>query len=98
MCASRATFCASRRASRSATRGACRLRRAAGRIDLRALELAREVHVDGLPLAEGVERGAAGLAMAVPGRLHAAEGKLDLGADGPRVDVYDARLGVAHEL
>ncbi len=60
-------------------------------VDLGALQAAAVVDVDRLPLGELVEHVAAGLAVAVAGVLGAAEGQLDLGADGRRVDVDDAR-------
>src|SRR3989442_11590406 len=66
-------------------------------VDLRALQLARVVDVYRLPLGVHVERRAAGLAMAITGRLHAAEGELDLGADRAGVHVHDPGLRVAHE-
>ena len=51
-------------------------------VDLRALQLAAEVHVDRLPLREHVERRDARLAVAVAGRFRAAEGQVDFRADG----------------
>src|SRR5262245_52543 len=65
-------------------------------VDLRALELARVVDVDRLPLGEDVERRLAGLAVAVAGVLRAAEGQVNLGADGAGVDVRDPGLEIAH--
>ena len=65
-------------------------------VDLRALELARVVDVDRLPLGEDVERRLAGLAVAVAGRLDAAERQVHLGAGRAGVDVGDPGLEVAH--
>ena len=62
------------------------------RVDLRALQLARVVDVDRLPLGEDVERRLAGLAVAVAGVLRAAEREVHLGADRARVDVRDPGL------
>src|SRR5437879_7885225 len=56
------------------------------------LDLAREVHGDGLPLGELVEGLGAGFPVAVAGALHAAEGQLHLGPDGGGVDVDDTEL------
>ena len=66
-----------------------------GHVDLGALQLARVVDVDALPLAEEVERRLADLAMAVAGRLGAAERQVRLGADGAVVHVAQARVEVA---
>src|SRR5712671_6610404 len=66
------------------------------RIDLRALQLAAEIHVDRLPFGEHVERRGAGFTMAVARRLRSAERQVDLGADRRRVDVEDSRVHVAH--
>src|SRR5207245_4793878 len=66
------------------------------RVDLRLLELARKVHVDGLPLREDVEAGDPRLAVAVARILDAAEGQVHLGADRRRVDVEDAGLELVH--
>src|SRR5207245_3341190 len=66
------------------------------RIDLRALQPAAVIDVDRFPLREFVESHRAGLAMTVAGVLHAAEGQLDLGTDGWRVDVDDAGLHLVH--
>src|SRR5687768_9844952 len=63
---------------------------------LRALQLAAVVDVDALPLGEDVEDLRAGLAVAVPRRLGAAEGEVDLGADGRGVDVEDAGVHLLH--
>src|SRR5262245_38395772 len=65
-------------------------------VDLCALELARVVDVDRLPLGEDVERRLARLAVAVAGVLRAAERQVHLGADRAGVDVGDPRLEVAH--
>ena len=66
------------------------------RVDLRLLQLAREVDVDRLPLREDVEAGDARLAVAVARVLDAAEGQVHLGADRRGVDVEDARLELPH--
>src|SRR4029453_18787991 len=65
-------------------------------VDLRALERAGVVDVDGLPLREHVQGGLAGLAVTVAGLLDAAEREVHLGADRARVDVRDPGLEVAH--
>src|SRR5262249_44087395 len=65
-------------------------------VDLGALELARVVDVDRLPLRKDVERSLAGLAVAVAGVLRAAEREVHLGADRAGVDVGDAGVEVAH--
>src|SRR4029077_11224176 len=67
------------------------------RVDLRALELAAEVGVDGFPLREDLEGRRPGLAMAVAGGLRAAERQVDFGADRWGVDVEDARVDIAHD-
>src|SRR2546421_6339802 len=64
--------------------------RLVGGVDLGLLEPPRVVDVDRLPLRELVERAGAGLTVAVAGVFDAAEGRLDLGADGRRVYVDDA--------
>ena len=66
------------------------------RVDLRPLQLAREVDVDRLPLGEDVEAGDARLAVAVARVLHAAERQVDLGADRRGVHVEEPRLELAH--
>src|SRR5580765_6512728 len=65
-------------------------------VDLRALHLAAEVHVEALPLGERVEHGVAGLAVAVAGAARAAERQVRLGAGGAVVHVDDAGGEVAH--
>src|SRR5207253_8924151 len=65
-------------------------------IDLRALELARVVDVDRLPLGEDVERRLTCLTVSVPRVLRAAKRQVHLGADRAGVDVGDAGLEVAH--
>src|SRR5262245_41548114 len=55
-------------------------------IDLRSLEGAAEVDVDGLPFREDVQGLHAGLAVAVAGALGAPERKVRLRPDGGRVD------------
>src|SRR5829696_3781935 len=65
-------------------------------VDLRPLELAGVVDVDGLPLREDVERRLARLAVAVTRVLRAAEGEVDLRAGRARIDVRDPGLEVAH--
>src|SRR4249920_2577619 len=65
-------------------------------VDLGALEPAREVDVDRLPLGIRVERDVARLAMAVAGLLPATERQVHLGAGRPGVDVDDPRFEVAH--
>src|SRR5690242_21595689 len=67
-----------------------------GDVDLRLLQAPRVVHVQGLPLGEDVERGLAGLAVAVAGLLRAAERQVDLGADRAGVDVCDPGVEIAH--
>src|SRR5690242_10892488 len=66
------------------------------RVYLRALEAAAVVNVDRLPLGEELERAQARLAVAVASAARAAERKLNLGADGTRVDVDDAGRQIAH--
>ena len=83
-----------RRAPADASRPAWVYR--SSRVDLRPLQLPAEVDVDRLPLREHVERGRAGFAVAVAGRLGAAERQVDFGADRRRVDVEDAGVHVAH--
>ena len=68
------------------------------RVDLRPLQAAAVVHVDRLPLGEDLERGLAGLAVAVAGAAGAAERELDLGADRAGIDVHDARGQVTDRL
>src|SRR5690606_25677874 len=65
-------------------------------VDLGLLELAGEVHVDGLRLGEELEDLPAALAVAVAGGLDAAERHVRLGPDRRAVDVGDAGLDVAH--
>src|SRR4029079_9201819 len=65
-------------------------------IYLSALKLAAEVDVYRLPFREHVERGGAGLAVAVAGVLGAAEWQMDLGANRRRVDVEDPGVEIAH--
>src|SRR5438270_10282386 len=65
-------------------------------INLGALQAAAVVDINRLPFGELIEGHRAGLAMTVAGILYAAEGKLDLGADGWGVDVDDARLHLFH--
>src|ERR671910_844409 len=65
-------------------------------VDLRPLELAGVVDVDGLPLREDIERRLAGLAVAVARVLRAAEGEVDLRAGRARIDVRDPGLQIAH--
>src|ERR1700741_4552 len=65
-------------------------------VNLGALQPAAEVDVDRLPFGEGVEGRVAGLAVAVPGLLPAAERQVRLGAGRARVDIDDAGLQVAH--
>src|SRR5689334_13522956 len=65
-------------------------------VDLCPLEPATEVDVDRLPLGVRVEGGVAGLPVAVPGVLPAAEGQMRLGAGRAGVDVDDPRLEIAH--
>src|SRR3990170_5253934 len=65
------------------------------RIDLGALQLARVIDVDALPLAEEIERRLADLAMPVAGRLDPAEREMRLRADGAVVHVPETRLEVA---
>src|SRR5690242_14249724 len=60
------------------------------RVDLRPLQATAVIDVDRLPLRELVERHRAGFPVTIAGVLHAAEGQLDLGADGRRVDIDDA--------
>src|SRR5581483_9753317 len=67
-----------------------------GDVDLCALQLARVVDVDRLPLGEDVKRRLAGLAVAVSGVLRPAEREMHLGADGAGVHVRDAGLEIAH--
>src|SRR6185437_12829928 len=64
-------------------------------VNLGVLQAAAEIHVHGLPFAVDIERGQAALAVAVAGAADAAEGKMDLGADGGGVDVDDAAVEVA---
>src|SRR5581483_9838780 len=66
------------------------------RINLGALEAAAVIHIDRLPLSEELKCAQAGLAVAVAGAARAAEGQLDLRADGAGVDVDDAGRQVAH--
>src|SRR5664279_2738853 len=63
-------------------------------VDLGALELARVVDVDRLPLGEDVQRGLPGFAVPVAGVLRAAEREVDLGAR--RVFVF--KREAAHEI
>ncbi len=63
-------------------------------VDLGALQLVGVVDVDRFPGGEEVD-GAVAFAVAVAGVLDAAEGQMDFGADGGRVDVGDAGLEVA---
>src|SRR5882724_10440279 len=65
-------------------------------IYLRALQTARVVDVDRLPLREDVESGLPRLAVTVAGVLRAAERQMHLGAGRAGVDVRDPRLQVAH--
>src|SRR5262245_37614233 len=65
-------------------------------VDLGALEAATVIDVNRLPLGEELERTQACLAVAVAGAARAAEGQLDLRADGAGVDVDDAGRQVAH--
>ena len=65
-------------------------------VDLRPLQLVGVIDVDGFPGGVEVERAGAAFAMAVAGLLDAAEGQMDFGADGGRVDVGDAGFQVAH--
>src|SRR5438477_4308603 len=87
-----------RRTTRQGSRGQADPRPSKGLldVDLRALELARVVDVDRLPLGEDVERRLAGLTVAVARVLRAAEGQVHLGADRPGVHVRDPGLEVAH--
>src|SRR5579862_4993393 len=93
-----------RRRLRRPPRASCRAPRA-GRttracsrsiVDLRALELARIVDIDRLPLGEHVERRLPRLAMPVAGVLRPAEREMHLGADRAGVHVRDPSLEVAH--
>src|SRR5512146_1176868 len=59
------------------------------RVDLRALETTREIHVDRLPLREHLDARDPGLPMAVAGVLDAAKRQVDLRADRRRVHVED---------
>src|SRR2546423_1355473 len=63
-------------------------------VDLCALQLAGIIDVNGFPFREDVEHLRAAFAVAVAGRLRAAERQMDFGADGRRVDVEDAGLHV----
>src|SRR4051812_28862427 len=65
-------------------------------VDLRALELARVIDVERLPLREDVERCLPRLALPVAGVLRAAERQMHLGARRAGVDVGDPGLKVAH--
>src|SRR5919201_5063042 len=65
-------------------------------VDLGPLQAAGVVDVERLPFGEDVERGLAGLAVAVAGVLRAAERQVDLGSDRAGVDVRDAGVEVAH--
>src|SRR4051812_28438651 len=51
-------------------------------VDLRALKLAAEVNVNGLPFRENIQHLRSGFAMPVAGRLRAAKRKMNFGADG----------------
>ena len=64
-------------------------------VDLRALQLARVVDIDALPLAEEVERGLTHLAMAIAGGLGAAERQVRLRPDRAVVDVAQAGVKVS---
>src|SRR5690242_9791535 len=66
------------------------------RVDLRPLEAAAVVDIDRLPLGEELQRAKASLAMAIARAARAAEGQLNLRANGPRVDIDDACRQVAH--
>ena len=66
------------------------------RVDLRALQPAGVVHVAHLGLRVELVDLPAALAVAVAGRLHAAERQMRLGADGRRVDVGDAVVELLH--
>src|SRR2546423_13184361 len=63
-------------------------------VDLRALQLAGIVDVNGFPFREDVEHLRTAFAVAVARRLRAAERQMDFCADGRSVDVEDARLHV----
>src|SRR5687767_7230625 len=63
---------------------------------LRALQLAAEVDVAGLPLGEDFERRNAGFAMTVARVLGPAERQVDLCANRWRVDVEDPGVEIAH--
>src|SRR3954468_10339599 len=65
-------------------------------VDLRSLQLPAEVDVDRLPFREHIERGGAGLAVAVAGVLGAAEWQMHLSANRRRVDVEDPGVEIAH--
>src|SRR5215216_3851572 len=65
-------------------------------VDLGPLQAAAEVDIDRLPLGERVERGVAGLAVAVAGLLPTAERQVRLGTGGAGIHVHDSGLEIAH--
>src|SRR5712692_10886068 len=67
-------------------------------IYLRALKLARVVHVHGFPLGENIQYLGAAFAMTVASRLGAAERKVDFGPDRRRVHIKDSRPHVFHRV
>src|SRR5690554_2052380 len=67
-------------------------------VDLGALELAREVDVDRLPLGVEIDRGGAGLAVPVAGALGTTEGEVNLCPCRAGVDVENAGVDVLHCL
>src|SRR5258708_38616628 len=65
-------------------------------VNLRTLESAAEVDVDGLPFRKHVQRGDTGLAMAVPGVLRATERQGHLGANPGGGDAEKACIQSPH--
>src|ERR1035437_6112069 len=64
-------------------------------VDLGALELARVVDVDRLPLGEDVQRGLPGFAVPVAGVLRAAEREVDLDRKSTRLNSSHANISYA---
>src|SRR5262245_5429548 len=67
-------------------------------VDLGPLDAAAEVHVDALPLGEGVEHGVSRLAVAVAGPARPAERQVRLGPGRAVIDVDDSGFEIAHRL
>src|SRR5690349_11781938 len=85
-----------KRANSSFAWYSCRFMGASVVVDLGALQVAAEIHVDALPLGERVEHGVTGLTVAVAGATGAAERQVGIGAGGAVVHVHDPGVEVAH--